>query len=1187
MADLHLTHDQQAAVHLRGSSLLVSAAAGSGKTRVLVERLMAYVTDPNHPRDIDTFLIITYTRAAAAELHSRILSDLRKRSAAQPENRRLRRQVDLCHRTQIGTIHSFCTTILRENCHLLGLAPDFTVADEARSETVRRRTLERLLERRYETIDTDAGFQALVDTVGAGRNDDRLIQVVDDLYQKLQSHPYPEEWVAAQIQAMDVSSCTDIAQTIWGQTLLSTLHNDVCYWATVYDQLLTELYSEETNGKIIDAYGTALTEDAEQLRAICRTAEQSWEQTRAQFPFTFGKLKALRNSPNPALSDRIKACRKALKSKAEEWAGYFDGTSEELLSDLAATAPAMNALLQLTLELSAACSKEKRRQNIVDFSDLEHFAVQLLVQKENRKPTELAKRLSLRYTEIMIDEFQDVNEVQDLLFRAISREETNLFMVGDVKQSIYRFRLADPQIFIRKYHAYADATTAEEGVPRRILLRENFRSQPSVLDSTNLVFENIMSTELGDIAYDDNARLRCGTAILRDPPTPTTLYLLSSPPSGDKESPGKARQEADFIAAQIQSMIAHGETVLEKDGGTRPMTYGDIVILMRSPGSSGSIYHTALSAAGIPVISDNSGGFFTSPEISTMLSLLSIVDNPHQDVPLTSVLRSPIFGFTPDELAQIRICNRTSDFYTALCEAAEFLPKCRSFLQTLQGFRARAADFPVDQMIWSIYTETDLMALCSTMPDGNLRRQRLMVLFRYAGQFESDGNHGLFLFLAWINRLIARGEEPRLETDTAQNAVSILSIHKSKGLEFPVVFLADTAHRFNKSDTTAPVLIHSVLGLGPRYTDLERNVEYPTTARRAIHRRILQESLSEEMRVLYVAMTRAKERLILTASLPNPEKKWEELQKERISPIPAQVLLDGNSFADWLLRVAVLDEEGALLQVQFVETKAGRPTATSLASAAASESPEPNTAAMLAQIQRRLDYVYPHSAAIDLPSKLTATEVEDLPAGSLDSTDGKMLDSIAPRSPVFRIPDFSPQKQVALSGAEIGTAVHLVMQHIDFSKATSVTAIRQELERLTAQRILQPEQAAAIRVGQIYRFFASETGQRLRRAEQVVREFRFSLLMPASRYFSEGAEEEVLLQGVIDCFFEEAGKLTILDYKTDFINDDNLESKIQTYLPQLRAYRDALERILGKPVSGAILYFLGAGLAVPLALEQG
>ena len=1189
LADIRLTPEQQAAVNLRGSSLLVSAAAGSGKTRVLVERLMAYVTDPDNPKDIDTFLIITYTRAAAAELHSRILSDLRKRSAAQPENRRLRRQTDLCHRAQIGTIHSFCTTVLRENCHLLGLAPDFTVADEERSESIRHRALERLLEQRYEQIDTDAGFRALVDTVGAGRSDDRLIQVVDDLYQKLQSHPYPDEWANAQIQAMDVSACSDIAETIWGRTLLEELRRDIAYWAELYDRLLAELYGDPDNEKIVAAYGETLAEDAEQLRAICRAAEQGWELTRTQFPFSFGKLKALRNSPNPALSDRIKACRKTLKSRAEEWAAYFDGTSEELLADLTATAPAMEALLRLTLDLTDAFSKEKRRQNIVDFSDLEHFAIQLLVHQEDRSPTELAQHISQRYTEIMIDEFQDVNEVQDLLFRAVSRNETNLFMVGDVKQSIYRFRLADPQIFIRKYNTYQDYAEAEGSAPRRILLRENFRSQPTVLDSTNLVFDNIMSTELGDIDYDDNARLRCGTTLLRETPAPTMLYLLPSPASTDSDSPGKTRQEADFIAAQIQAMLANGETVLDKDGNTRPMTYGDIVILMRSPGSYGSIYHAALSAAGIPVSSDNSGGFFTAPEISTMLSLLSIVDNPHQDVPLTSVLRSPIFGFTPDELSQIRTCNRGSDFYTALREAAATMPKCQAFLETLQGFRDRAADLPVDQMIWHIYTETHLMALCSAMPDGALRRQKLMILFRYAGQFESGGSRGLFLFLAWINRLIERGEEPRLETDGVENAVSILSIHKSKGLEFPVVFLADTAHRFNKSDATAPVLVHSRLGLGPRYTDPERHVEYPTTARRAINRSILRENMSEEMRVLYVAMTRARERLILTASLPNPEKKWDELQTEAASPIPPQVLFNSNSFADWLMRVAVLDKEEALIQTHFVEPGTGRLTTAGAVTAAAeepAESAESTQSALLEEIRRRLTYVYPHRAAIDLPSKLTATEAEDLPEDQLDPADGSTLEPVPTRRLIFREPNFMPKQQRGLSGPEIGIAVHLVLQHIDFAKTGSIDAVRSEVERLQQKNILRPEQADAIRPAQIYRFFSSETGQRLLRAKRIVREFRFSLLAPAEQYFAGGMGEDVLLQGVIDCFFEEAGALTIVDYKTDYVTDETLESAVQSYLPQLRAYRDALQRITGQPVSGAVLYFLGAELAIPLTFDE-
>ncbi|MGE4353989.1 MAG: 3'-5' exonuclease, partial [Oscillospiraceae bacterium] len=850
------------------------------------------------------------------------------------------------------------------------------------------------------------------------------------------------------------------------------------------------------------------------------------------------------------------ACKKAMGKLGE----FFASDSDALLRAMRAMAPAMQRLLALTLQFDRVFADEKRRQGYVDFSDLEHLSAKLLIH-EDGSPTELARQISLRYTEIMVDEYQDVNAVQDRLFHAVSREGKNLFMVGDVKQSIYRFRLADPGIFLEKYRSFAHMDDAAEGESRKILLRENFRSRKCVLDAANHVFSNIMSRELGELDYDDEASLRCGaTYYTPDGEAPAELSVITLPDDGDEMRPDKALVEAQAVGQKIRRLIA-SKTPINDNGVLRPVAYGDIVILLRSPGAVGSTYALALSEQGIPVANGQGGAFFQAPEVSAVIAFLAVIDNPHQDVPLISALRSVLFGYSADELADIRAMSKTGSFFDALTSAAETNEKYAGFLEKLKSLREISGDLPTDALLRRVYNETDAMARLGAMPSGGERQENLMQLLDYAAKFEEDGFRGLFKFVASLRRMMERGTEPKLYSAPGGNAVTIMSIHKSKGLEFPVVFLCDTARKFNRQDAAETVLIHAELGLGPKFTDLDRGVEYPTIARRAIAAKLTEETLSEEMRILYVALTRAKERLYVTCAMKDPEKVVEKLRSSLSSPIPPQVLETAPSPAYWLIQTALLDQACLRLSIE----NGTRDDDPAPGGEADSVLPDENT---VRKIALRLGFTYPHSAAADLPSKLTATELKD------DTQDDPDSEKMLPRrrETVFRLPDLGAER--ALTGTEKGTAAHLVMQYIDFDKTATPELISGEIKRLERGGYLTPRQAKAVDPGDIEAFFRSETGRRILSADEVLREMPFSLLCDARDYFAGGDGDTLLLQGVVDCCIVEGNELTIIDYKTDYVNKTNLNQRVALYSGQVRTYAGAMRRITGKTVRECILYFL-------------
>ncbi len=1182
-----LTPQQEAAVKNRGGSLLVSAAAGSGKTRVLVDRLFCYVTEERH--NVDDFLIITYTRAAAAELRGKIAAELSHRMAEDPSDSHLRRQLLRVYQADIKTVDAFCTALLRENTHLLArdgdkhaLTPDFRILDDSEAALIRRRVLDRVLSNFYEHLDD--GREQLADTLGAGRDDSALADLVLEFYDKLQSHASPEGWLLRNRVAWEKPAAR-FDDTTYAQVLLSSLCRRAAHWT---DQLCRAAGRTEGDASLENGYGAKFLEAAQGFRAL--SGAGSWEDARRlSEAIVFPRLttpKGRKDDPDiVSLKQTWENCKTALKP-LQSWLSV---TGEEAMEDIRALAPAMLALLDLTADFSEAFRLEKLRLNAADFSDQEHFALALLV-KPDGSPTELGEQVSARYAEILVDEYQDTNEVQNAIFRAVSKDGKNLFTVGDVKQSIYRFRLADPTIFLEKYAAFKPHTEAGEGEERKIVLSRNFRSRQEILDAANFVFQNILSVEMGDFDYNEDASLHFGAAYYpsrADCQTEFHLVTVRQKSAENAHPVKKLTAEARFAARRIRRLLDEGYPVTCPDGTLRPCKPEDIVILMRSPGSRTAAFANALAEQDIPCSFQEDSGFFDTMEVSTMVSLLELIDNPRQDVPLISVLRSPIFSFTPDRLAEIRSTAPDVSFYEAV--AGSEAQDCASFLKTLNALRASARDMSVHRLLWHIYNTLNLLGLFGALDHGLERRENLISLARQAEKFENGGYRGLFAFVTQLRRLLDAGKAPASASGSAAGGVRLMSIHKSKGLEFPIVILADLDHAFSRQDFDSPVLVHPAMGLGPRRVDLKRKIRYSTLARQAVEEALRRENLAEEQRVLYVAMTRPKEKLILIASMYFAETRLQRLAASAVCPVPPETIASCRTFGEWLLLPLLCRPEAEpLRELSGCEISAascpGAPWNVFLHSGEDSrECPdrclqdEGPGSAEIPFDPALLSFVYPYQRECMLPAKLTATQLK-----------GRLLDQEiaenAAHTPYLR-PLSQPKfrrEQKGLTPAERGLATHLVLQYLNFSDMN----ISAQVSALREKQLLTPEQAEAVDIPALRRFLSSPLAQELRQAEQAgrkpLREYRFALLVPAREYDPQASEKDsILLQGVADCCFESEQGLTVIDFKTDYIRTpEDIRLRAEYYRPQLEAYSLALSRVLERSVTRRVLFFLTSGDSV-------
>lgn len=1162
MADVKLTPQQQAVVDDRGGALLVSAAAGSGKTKVLIERVFRRVTEEQ--ANLDDFLLITFTQAAAAELRGKLVRELSEQLSAHPNDRHLQKQMNRVYLAQISTVHAFCGTLLREYAHRLELPTDFHTCDEAEAQQLQEQAMQQTLEEAYKT--EDAQTLAALDMLGAGRTDAQLPTVIRKVYADLQCAVDPHKRLQELRETLTVSECTDAGQTCWGAYLLRELHSGLHHCI----ELLSRAQGLIAQDASLAPYMASFNEDIALLRRL--GAVQSWEEAHTA-DYRFGRLKTVKNCQDEELKRRAKALRDSAKKSVKALFERFMLPSAEVLKDLAVSTDALLGLLKLTERYDAAYRKRKLRRHALDFNDLEHETLRLLTDRSGM-PTAAAREIAERFTEIMVDEYQDTNAVQDSIFRAISKQEKNLFYVGDVKQSIYRFRRADPTIFLKKYHDFVPYTDAGEGEPRKILLSVNFRSEPAILEAANDVFRLTMNERVGGLRYGEDEALRVLPEKQSASRTEPLVELHCIDTSGVPAQPKVQREEieAEFVARRIKRMLRGGETLADGDG-ERPIREGDITILLRSLKGKAEVYLRALERHGIRCVS-GSDNIFQTEEICLITALLRVVDNPHQDIPLLSILFSPMFCVSADLLARLRAQVRNGDIYDMLCASEE----AADFVRQIKELRDLAQTVPLRELLDIIEERLYLRQIFSAMEGGAQRVSNLDTFFSFAAGFETEQRHGLPAFLRYLEAVGERGRD----AEAAPDAVRIMSIHKSKGLEFPVVFLADLGKQFNSEDSKAMVLTDPVLGIGAKVFETERSLLYPTMAQQAIADRIRREDLSEEIRLLYVAMTRPKNRLVMTYCSGRLQTLLSGLAASLTVP-PAQSLVEKvRHMGEWVIMTAMTrTEAGELFAV------GGNPECAAVsaypwkityrqggdylpsAQAEAAESGKTET-----PLLHPVFLPYAHEAATQAPSKLTATQLKGRTLDEEISEQTVQIPKI-----VFAKPRLSAGLR-PLTPTERGTAIHLAMQYLRYEACTDLDSIRNELRRLVTQKYLTQQQAEAVPADKLFAFFASKLGRRVLSAKRLVREFKFSVLQDASVLGKELRGEEVLLQGVTDCCILEDDGLTILDFKSDRIAAGKEAERGEYYRGQLDAYSAALARIFSLPVKERILYFFATDTAV-------
>lgn len=1159
MAEIKLTTEQQAVVDNRGGALLVSAAAGSGKTKVLLDRVLKRVEEEQ--ADLDDFLMITFTNAAAGELRGKLLAQLNERLTNAPDDRHLQRQLSRVYLAQISTVDAFCARILREYAHKLEIPADFRICEDRDAELMQERAMQATMEEIYASPEMDAEYAAALEMLGAGRDDAELPALIRKMHKNAQCRSDPNGWLQELRACMDFSQCTDVGQTLWGSYLMREARIGLEGLARRMERCAVLI----RESKALAPYLPIFTEDAAMLRRMKACA---WEELRCKEPL-FETLPRVKAEGEDDLKSQVQKIRNQVKKKVAALREQFVIPSEKALSDLSCCADALRGLLRLTQQYSERYLAEKRRRHTLDYNDLEHEMLRLLLDRYGN-PTAAAREISARFLEIMVDEYQDTNAVQDAIFRAISREGQNLFFVGDVKQAIYRFRLADPTIFLEKYRRFADYTEAKSGEPRKILLSDNFRSHPAILEAANDVFSLTMTERVGGLRYGSAEALRTLGWQQPDMGAPAVeLHCI------DSSGYDRSEIEAEFVAQRIEKMLADGEMIPEK-GSLRPIAPEDIVILMRAPSGRAETYLHALQRHGIrgTFSRDN---IFDAEEVKHLIALLQVIDNPHQDIPLLTVLLSPLFCLSADTLAEIRAGHRDGDIFDAL-QSSE---KAEHILQAISCFRNIAQTESIRSLLDALDEKLFLRAIYRAKEGGEERIHNLDAFFALADSYENGERSGLNGFLRYVDSFHGRGGGT--DEGCYGNAVRILSVHSSKGLEFPVVFLANLCGEFNLGEGKSTVLTDTELGLGARVSDPINRITYPTAAHAAIKMRSRLETLSDEMRILYVAMTRPKYRLIMSCCAAKIDKTLETTAKYLSVPAEDFQIEECKNAGGWVLMAAMTHTEAGELfaiggyptvrkspdypwKITFCRAERYLPQPKELSEEKAL-APEP--------LLKPQFLHYAHAAATSVPSKLTATQLKGR------ALDEEIADDAAPQLP--KLSFTRPQLrsgQRALTATERGTALHLAMQFLRYENCGSLAQIEAELDRLAQERYLTAQQRQAVPAEKLDHFFRSELGERVLSAEKLLREFKFSVLQDAALIDPRLTGEQVLLQGVTDCcIFEEDG-MVILDFKSDRVKAGEETRRAENYRGQMEAYSLALSRIFAQPVKDRILYFFATDKAV-------
>lgn len=1139
----NLTPQQKEAVYNRGGRLLVSAAAGSGKTKVLVDRLLSYILDPINSANIDDFLIITYTKAAAAELRGKISAKISEKISEDPNNRHLQKQMQRLYLAKISTVHAFCADILRENAYRLDISADFRVADENECVEIQVTTLQKILEEAYQSAGENTDFCAFIDSQGFGRDDRLASEIVLKVYFSAMCHLDPDGWLDWVLSSSEPLGIQDAAQTVWGRYLM----DDLFAYTDLHIAAFKNCIDRATVSDGMQKPVALLHATLDQLIRLRNSS--SWDDICNNMNIDYGRLTFPKQCTDLVLIDQIKAVRDACKKGIASKLRRFTGSNVQVLADMEMSTSAARGLITLVKAFKTEYDKAKRSRRILDFSDLEQRTLDLLRGKNRSAITNVARELGQRFREVLVDEYQDSNEVQDAIFSALTDRDDNCFMVGDVKQSIYQFRLADPGIFLEKYNNYLPAAEATDKQGRKILLSSNFRSAGAVIHAVNDVFSCCMSPQVGGLTYGDDELLREGIAHISIPDDEVQLY-------GIHVENDTYQEEATFVASKIQELI-DGSHMVRSGEELRPIVADDIVILLRSPGSVGQAFQHALEQQGIRCVCGGGEDLLQTEEIQTLVAILQVVNNPLQDIYLVSAMMNRVFGFTADDLAALRAGNRDGSMYSAVCKDSS--AKSVSYLETLSGLRRKAQISTLSDFLNHVFTVTHIDSIYAALPDGVARVENLRSFLQIAASCEAMGIVSLGRFLEYLTVMSDRGLSVGGE-EVSAGAVTIMSIHKSKGLEFPVVFLCGLSRDFNKESARAQVLCDKKLGLGITCVDPKNRVRYPSLPKRAISAKIISEGLSEEMRVLYVAMTRAKDRLIMTYAARNIEEELHEIACRAALSDPVLLTMDAQCPGDWILLTSVLCRDNGWF-VRHVSA----PDAVSTAHDIGDRNAELPDGA-IRRIGEAHAFAYPYVASTKLPSKQTATQLKgrDKDSEIAENTGSMQLKR------TWRKPGFVEEQAAP---TDYGTLMHLVMQYLRFDLCFDKASIAHQLEYLRDSGYISAEQMEKIPVNQIEAFMNTDFGKSLRSAKNVLREFKFSVLDDAAKFDVRAMGEQILLQGVVDCAVIEDDGIIILDFKTDRVTDDTVQAAVDRYSMQIRAYANAMSRIYDLPVKNALLYF--------------
>lgn len=1200
MGERKWTEQQRNAIDSHGGTLLVSAAAGSGKTAVLVQRVIEKLisTDPEIHCDADRLLIVTFTRAAASEMKERISSELQKMLEENPWDSQLRRQMILLKKAQISTIHSFCSRLIRDNFYRLNISPDFRIADTSELKIMREECVSEVLEKYY--AEGDSVFFELVEQLIGDKNDSDLSELIKNLEDYISSCPFPDEFISW-LEKIYTSECPD--RTIWAKSTFDYVKSAADY-ARKYNDIAREIALSDK--KMSDKYYPSFELDAQTLRAIYSAADSSdWD---AMYNATANACVAPlgRAAKLPPEAEIAKAARAIVKEVLDDIRKTVISDREIFVKEIEFTGQMVRKLAEILRDYINLLNERKTKRKVLDFSDLEHYSVRLLIEKrpnitddsgfsavkdysEAYRKTDIALAVTESYDEIMLDEYQDTNSVQSLIFAAIARnpdtadkytltDGVNIFMVGDMKQSIYRFRKAVPEIFMNKFARYTPYSSATKKYPALITLGANFRSRPEVTECINFIFRCIMSEEMGGVRYDDSQEL-IARAIYPESNNMTAEMHFISRPTGYHLS--SSEYEAEYIADMIESMISDGFEVTDKSTGKlRRAEYSDFCILRRSMSGNGSAYAAALEKRGIPAWTSSDGGLLETDEANVILSFIRVINNPLLDIPLMCVMMSPIYAFSPDEMAEIRLRERSAPLYGAVMSMAkDGNIKCAAFLESMDKFRMLASTMSADRLIEEIYYSTGYMAAVCSMPNGDIRLGSLRLLREFAASCEKNGSFGTSSFISTVDRMIEQGEDLPCATSVTENAnvVRVMTVHKSKGLEFPICIVAGLGSQFNKDSDVAGVMTHNDLGLGMKMK--ENGVYYETQIRRAIINQSYLESLSEEMRVLYVALTRAREKLIMVAT---PRSVNSCINNAAMAVCDGDIspfaLVQCSSFASWLMMAAIRHPDGGELRAYadigtevikgcnshikiVIHNKEfdSSPESTKTEDSSEHDKDMPQevkpNAEIMAAIEERLQYKYPHNNLIGVPTKVTASELTKQEHSG---------DSISLMRPSFMM-------KGGLTPTERGQALHKYMELANFKAASEHP--EEELKRLKKFGFLNENEANAVDIDKVKTFFTKMRSM-LDSADKVMRECEFSVKLDKeySRFVTdvELENESIILEGECDCVLVYKDSSVIIDYKTDRISDP--DRLIEHYGIQLKLYRYAMEKVLCRPVSGIYLY---------------